>query len=273
MLAQRLHKLPWQVLEEVTSSDISRVALKFREVGAGRVTGFLFEVVGDIAQESQPLLRGPEEGVGHDFPGIRALFGVSVQHTANQVLGLGSKISKDIQWGKVVVALANVDFAHVPIAAIEGVQSIGQNVEENQSQAENVNGTSCAPAGHHLRIHQDSPRAAVDAGFRKLFVVINKQLRGTPSRGPGGATGRCAKGRLGILELLTEAEVRHEQAGAAILIHVDEDVLGLQVAVNDAELVQMVDAVGDLIQYPWQIGLACLCEFCEPVRFLHDVGQ
>lgn len=140
LLAEAVDELAGELAEEVGLDDAGGRVLEGGEGGRGRVALLLFKVVRHVAEEGEALLGVPEEGVGHDFLGRGPRPGVGVEHGADEVLGFVGEVAERVEIVEVVLALADVDFAHVAVAAVEGVVSLGEDVEEDEAEREDVDG-------------------------------------------------------------------------------------------------------------------------------------
>jgi hypothetical protein len=85
--------------------------------------------------------------------------------------------------------------------------------------------------------------------------------------------GSSAKRRLSAFEFLAETKVRDKEAWSAVFAHVDEYVLRLKIAMNDAQGVQVAQSIGDLVQDAWHITLTSLCQLPELARLRNNISK
>ena len=193
--------------------------------------------------------------------------GSSEQASVDQFLELGGKLGRELAHGQVPTRLDSREDLDER-RAVER-RNATQALERDHAEGPDIDGGSglIAPdllGRHVVRGSEDR----VGGGERHGTVAVDE---GVVAR--GGLARRWPRNRLGIAQELGDAEVEHLDRLAAVLLLHDDQVVGLEVAVHDAEGVGAVERAGRLLQEAHGGALRKPPQALEPVAHRLAVEQ
>mmetsp|Transcript_5477 Transcript_5477/g.9282 ORF Transcript_5477/g.9282 Transcript_5477/m.9282 type:complete len:424 (-) Transcript_5477:1340-2611(-) len=184
--------------------------------GVGEGGAEVLELVANLLDELELLVVAPEEDVVDDLAGLGPQAGVLLDHHLDHVLELVAPLLHELGPNEPQVELALEDLLLALVALAEGVVADGDEVVEDAAEAEDV---------HLLRL----VRVLVH-----VVLLVEDDLAGLPADAPLDGLG--VVGLHLLHELLGEAEVGDLDAEEAV----EQDVVGLDVAVHDVVLVEVL---------------------------------